>query len=281
MAKIIISSDSTSDLTPEIIQSRHIPIVPLHVLLGEKEYSDGVNITPQNIFDFVKEKNILPKTSATSVFEFQEFFTKLLKEGDYVIHFDISNEISSTYQNATIAAAQFEGKVKVFDSRNLSTGIGALVMKAIDMRDEGKSFEEICAFMEKKRFEVQTSFVVDTVDYLHKGGRCSSAALLATKVFGIHPSIDMREGRLIADKKYRGSLLKCIEKYVSDLAEKYPTYDDTRVFITHSCCTDSIVEAIRKEVKEKFRFKDIIVTTAGSVITSHCGQGTLGVLFIK
>lgn len=281
MSKIIISSDSTCDLTPEIIKEKNIPIVPLHVLLGDTEYSDGVDITPQKIFDFVKEKNILPKTSATSVYEFENFFKKLLEENDYVIHFDISSEISSTYQNATIAASEFEGKVKVFDSRNLSTGIGVLIMKAIDLRDEGKSFEETNEFIEKKRFEVETSFVVDTVDYLYKGGRCSSAALLATKLFGIHPAIDMKDGKLVAGKKYRGSLKKCIQKYVSDLAETYKEYDDTRVFITHSCCDDDIVEAIKQEIAEKFHFKEILPTVAGSVITSHCGQGTLGVLFLK
>ena len=281
MSKICISSDSTCDLTKEILKNRNIPIIPLHVLLGQKEYSDGVDITPADIFSFVKEHNILPKTSATSVFEFQRYFEDLLKEYDYVIHFDISSEISSTYQNGCLAAQDFDGRVKVIDSRNLSTGIGALVMKACDMRDEGKSFEEITSWAEKKRFEVQTSFVVDTVDYLHKGGRCSSAALLATRLFGIHPSIDMREGKLLADEKYRGSLKKCIEKYVLKLKEKYPTYDDTRCFITHSSCDEEIVKDIVEIVKNNFHFKEIIPTIAGSVITSHCGQGTLGVLFLK
>lgn len=281
MNKICISSDSTCDLTKDIIKEKNIPIVPLHVLLGEKEYSDGLDITPNDIFSFVKEKNILPKTSATSVFEFKEFFEKLLKENDYVIHFDISSEISSTYQNATIAASEFSNKVKVIDSRNLSTGISTLILKAIDMREEGKTFSEIVEFCDKNRFNVQTSFVVDTVDYLYKGGRCSSAALLATRLFGIHPSIDMREGKLIADKKYRGNLKKCIEKYVLDLKTKYPNYDTRRVFITHSCCEEDIVNAIYQEVKENFNFEEIIITTAGSVITSHCGKGTLGVLFLK
>jgi DegV family protein with EDD domain len=281
MSNICISSDSTSDLTKKILQERHIPIIPLHVLLGKDEYSDGVDITPANIFAFVKENNILPKTSATSVFEFHQYFENLLKEYDYVIHFDISSEISSTYQNGCLAAEEFSGRVKVIDSRNLSTGIGALVLKACDMRDEGKSFEEICAWAEKKRFEVQTSFVVDTVDYLHKGGRCSSAALLATRLFGIHPSIDMRDGKLIADEKYRGSLKKCIEKYVLKLKVKYPKYDKTRCFITHSSCSDEIVNDIVELVKNNFEFEEIIPTFAGSVITSHCGQGTLGVLFLK
>lgn len=281
MSNIVITSDSTSDLTPQVLAHYRIPIIPLHVLLGEKEFSDGVDITPQDIFSFVKEKNILPKTSATSVFEFTHFFEEQLTKHDYVLHFDISSEISSTYQNATIAAQSFGDRVRVIDSRNLSTGIGTLVLKACDLRDEGKSIDEIYDYCDKARFHVQTSFVVDTVEYLYKGGRCSSASFLATKIFGIHPSITMKDGKLLGDKKYRGNLKKCIEKYVSDLAETYKKYDKRRVFITHSSCSQDIVDAIVEEVKEKFDFEEIIPTIAGSVVTSHCGQGTLGVLFLK
>lgn len=281
MRKIGVSSDSTCDLTLDIIQREDIPIVPLHVLLKDNEYKDGIDITPSEIFDFVKEHNILPKTSATSVFEFEEFFTKALNKYECLLHFDISSEISSTYQNALLAAEKFEGKVKVIDSRNLSTGISCLILKAIDLINDGKSFDEVYEYCLKKKEEVQTSFVIDTVDYLYKGGRCSSAALVATKLLGIHPMINMKNGKLVAEKKYRGSLKKCFEKYVFDLKEMYPNYDKRRVFITHSSCEDKLVNYVKELLEKNFEFEEIIPTVAGSVITSHCGKNTLGVLFLK
>lgn len=281
MAKILISTDSTCDLSKEILSERGIKQTSLHVLLGTKEYSDGIDIVPDDIFKYVKETGVLPKTSAYTIMDYQKFFFDNLKEYDYIIHFTISSDLSSTYSNAVLASQEFEGKVKIIDSRNLSTGQGLLVLKACDLKEEGKSFEEIVQVMEEERFHVQTSFVVDTVEYLYKGGRCSGAARLASNLFKIHPSIDMVEGKLVPKKNYRGTLKKCIEKYVLDLVEEYKSYDDTRVFITHASASDDVVSLIKEVVSKNFSFKEIIVTVAGSVVTSHCGQGTLGVLFIK
>ena len=281
MAKILISTDSTCDLSKEILSERGIKQTSLHVLLGTKEYSDGIDIVPDDIFKYVKETGVLPKTSAYTINDYQNFFFENLKEYDYIIHFTISSDLSSTYNNAVLASQEFEGRVKVIDSRNLSTGQGLLVLKACDLKEEGKSFEEIVQVMEEERFHVQTSFVVDTVEYLYKGGRCSGAARLASNLFKIHPSIDMVEGKLVPKKNYRGTLKKCIEKYVLDLVEEYKSYDDTRVFITHASASDYVVSLIKEVVSKNFSFKEIIVTVAGSVVTSHCGQGTLGVLFIK
>lgn len=281
MSKIIITSDSTADLSEELIEKNGIVISPLHVYLGEEGFSDGVDITPQNIFDYVAKTDVLPKTSAYTIEEYTEFFSARLKEGDFVIHFNISGELSSTASNAALAAEKFGGKVRSIDTRQLSTGQGLLALKACDMRDAGEDFESIVSGIEKIKESVQTSFVVDTVDYLYKGGRCTGAARFASKVLKIHPSIKMEDGKLSVKKKYVGTLKRSIGQYVDDLASEFENYDDSRVFITHSCCSEEIVDYINEKVKEKFSFREVITTVAGSVITSHCGQGTLGVLFIR
>lgn len=279
--KIVISTDSTADLSRSIIDKYQIPVSSLHVLLGEKEYSDGVNISPEEIYNYVEANGVLPKTSATSVYEYTEFFSKLLEENDYIIHFNLSSDLSATHSNARLASEEFNGRVAVIDSRNLSTGQGLLVLKAWDLRKEGKSFEEIIDYIDKCRNNVQTSFVLDTVEYLHKGGRCSGIANFASKLFSLHPYIDMKDGKLSPKKLYRGDIKKCFAKYVKDLAEAYPDYDETRVFVTHACCPKDIYESVVSLVKEIFHFKEVLVTVAGSVISSHCGPGCLGVLFIK
>lgn len=281
MGKILISTDTTADLSKEILEKRGIKQTSLHVNLGLNSFTDGIDITPYDIFKHVDETGELPKTSAVTINEYMDFFEENLKEYDSIIHFTISSDLSSTFNNARIAALEFDDKVTVIDSRNLSTGQGLLVLKACDLRDEGKSHDEIVDYIEKEKFNVQVSFVVDTVDYLYKGGRCSGAARFASNVFKIHPSIDMIDGKLVPKKNYRGRLKRCIENYVRDLALEYKNYDDTRVFITHACADDDVIRLITDVVYENFRFKEINITVAGSVITSHCGQGTLGVLFIK
>ena len=280
MEKITISTDSTADLSKDLIEKNNITIAPLHVLLGENDHKDGIDIMPEDIFNYVKENNELPKTSACSVAEYIEIFTKLLNDNDYVIHFTISSKCSSTYNNAVLAANEFDGKVKIIDSLHLSTGQGLLVLKACDMVKEGKSFNEIVSNVEELKNKVQTSFVVDTVDYLYKGGRCTAAARIASKILNIHPSITMKNGTLGVKKNYHGNLKKSLEGYSHDLALEYKSYDKKRVFITHSCCSDEIVNSVIDIVKKEFNFEEIIVTVAGSVVTSHCGQGTLGILFI-
>ncbi|MDD6302215.1 MAG: DegV family protein [Bacillales bacterium] len=281
MAKILISTDTTCDLSKEILEKRGIKQTSLHVLLGMNEYKDGVDITPQDIFTYVEKTNTLPKTSAVSIQEYTDFFEENLHEYDNIIHFTISSDLSSTYNNARLAAESFSGKVTIIDSRNLSSGQGLLVLKACDLLDEGKTYQEIIDEMKKMKNHVQVSFVVDTVDYLYKGGRCSGVARFASNVFKIHPSIEMIDGKLSPKKHYRGALKKCIENYVKDLAIEFTKYDNTRVFITHACCSNDVVELITSVIKEYFNFNEINITVAGSVITSHCGKGTLGVLFIK
>lgn len=278
---IAISSDSTCDLSKEIIDKYNISIAPLHVTLGDKDFKDGEDISPSDIFSFVKKENTLPKTSACSIYEYKELFEKLLEKYDHIIHFTISKKCSSTYNNAILAASEFEGRVDVLDTTHLSIGQGLLVLKACDLIDSGKDVGEVLDIINNLKDKVQTSFVIDTLDYLYKGGRCNGLARIATKLFSIHPSIKMSDGVLEVGKKYLGKLKKSVESYAYDLAKEYTMYDDTRFFITHSCCEQSIVNAAFEIVKECFKFKEIIETKAGSVVTSHCGQGTLGILFIK
>ena len=279
--KIKISSDSTCDLGNELIERYNIGITPLSVILGDKVYTDGVDITPQQIFDFVKTTGNLPKTAACTEEAYAEYFAEFLKGNDAVIHFNISSKASVTNRNAAEAAKRFKGKVKVVDSLALSTGQGLLVLKACDLAAEGKSPDEIVAATEALRPKVNTSFVPDSLEYLHKGGRCSLAALMGAKVLKLHPMIEMNEGQLYASKKYMGSLTRCLKNYVNDLVAKYPHYDSTRCFITHSCCEKEVVDIVRGLVENSFSFDEIHETVAGGVITGHCGKNTLGVRFIS
>ena len=276
---IQITADSTCDLGKSIAQ-RNIGIMPLSVILGETPHSDGVDIVPQDIFDYVERTGQLPKTAAPSIGDYEDYFRPYVEAGNTVIHFSISSKASSSCSYAQAAAKVFDGKVFVVDSKALSTGQGLLILKAADLRDKGASAEEIVETVNALRPLVNTSFVPDRLDYLYKGGRCSRMAFYGANLLKIHPLIEMNDGQLVAGKKYRGSMVKCIEQYVDDLAVKYPKYEKTRCFITHSMADEAVVEAARKKVAEKFSFDEVLETVAGSVITGHCGRNTLGVLFI-
>ena len=278
--KIKITADSTCDLSPELVERYSVGILPLSVIMGEKVYKDGVDIKPTDIFSFVKENGVLPKSSAPSVEEYTEYFKKQLNDCDAIVHINISSKASVSHGNAATAAKSFGGKVYAVDSYALSTGQGLLVLKACDLVKEGKKPQEIVDTLLAVRDKVNTSFVPDALDYLHKGGRCSLAALMGAKVLKLHPMIDMKNGQLYAKKKYMGGLERCLRNYINDLAETYTKYDKTRCFITHSSCEPEVVAKARKQVEEIFEFDEILETTAGSVVTTHCGKNTLGVLFI-
>lgn len=278
--KIKITADSTCDLGAELTEKYNIGVIPLSVLLGKRVCRDGVDIAPQDIFGYVAESGILPKTSAPSVGDYTEFFSQNLKGADRLIHFNISSKASVSHSNAASAAKGFRNKVYVIDSAALSTGQGLLALKAYDLAAEGMGADEIVKKIRKLIPLVNTSFVPDALDYLHKGGRCSLASLMGAKVLKLHPLISMKDGQLYAKKKYMGGLERCLRSYVNDLAQEYRRYDKTRCFITHSCCEPEVVEKVRAQVKELFEFEEILETTAGSVVTSHCGKNTLGVLFI-
>ena len=199
---------------------------------------------------------------------------------DEVIHFNISEKASGSHNMAKQAAESFSGKVYVIDSMALSSGQGLLVLKAADMLDEGKTAKEIVAEIEVLREKVNTSFVPDSLDYLHKGGRVSGMVKAAASVFKIHPLIMMEKGQLVPGKKYKGKMAVLIKQYIEDLKQMYPHYDKTRCFVTHSCADEDLVAAAKEKVAELFDFDEVIETTAGAIITSHCGRNTLGVLFI-
>ncbi len=276
---IRITSDSTCDLGA-LTKERNIGILPLQVNLDATSYRDGVDIVPEDIFKFVAETGILPKTSAPSIGDYEEFFAEQLKVADEVLHFNISSKSSGSHNAACHAAESFGGKVRVVDSKALSSGQGLLVLKACDMRDAGKSMDEIEEAVLEIRNRINTSFVPDTLDYLHKGGRVSGMVKTVASMFKIHPSIVMDDGQLVPDKKYKGKMSFLMKQYVDDLKEKYPNYDKTRCFVTHSSADKEIVDIVKAKVQENFEFDEVIETVAGSIITSHCGKGTLGVLFV-
>lgn len=279
--RIMITGDSTCDLSPELIERYGIGIIPLKVILGDNTYTDGVDIVPEDIFKYVAATGVLPKTAALSSEEFKDFFREKLEEAEEIIHFDISRLASSTYDNAVVAAKEFGGKVHVIDSMVLSTGIALLMLKACDLAEEGKSAIEIVETVNGLRPKLNTSFVPDVLDYLHKGGRISLLALMGAKVLKLHPYIDMKDGQMYAKKKYMGSIERCIRSYCADLAESFPEYDDTRCFITHSNADEALVERAKELVAKTFHFKEVFETKAGNVVTSHCGRNTLGILFIS
>lgn len=276
---IRITSDSTCDLG-DLVEKRNIGVMPIAVILDDKIYHDGVDITPQDIFSFVERTKILPKTSAPSMEDYKEFFTQQLAYGDEILHFNISAKSSVSHNVAKQAAEEFGGKVRVIDSMALSTGQGLLVMKAADLRDAGMNAADIEEAINTLRAKVNTSFIPDRLDYLYKGGRCSRMEMYGANILKIHPMIMMSEGSLTVHKKYRGKMSVCIKNYIEYLKELFPSYDKTRCFVTHSSADQELVDEALSMVKELFDFEEVLETVAGSVVTGHCGRNTLGVLFI-
>lgn len=281
MVKII--ADSTCDLSEELISKYDISIIPLHIVCGDREYQDGVDITPDEIYQWADANKTTPKTSAASL----EFMLDVLKpyvdEQREVVCFSISSSMSTTFNVMRLAAESLEAEnlVSVIDSENLSTGIGLLVIEAAQMAADGKSAKEIVEKMELLKGKVRASFVVDTLTYLHRGGRCSSVAALAGGVLKLHPKISVENGKMDAGKKYRGKMQKVIMEYVKDMEDDLKNARTERVFITHSGCDVKAIEEVYAYLKSLNLFDEILVTRAGGVISSHCGYGTLGVLFIS
>lgn len=281
MVKII--SDSTCDLSRELLETYDIAVLPLHIHLGDGQYLDGVNITPDELYAWSDANNSTPKTSAASIAEVMDIYKKYLETYDEIVIFSISASMSSNYQTMKLAAQEMECEDRVFviDSENLSTGIGLMAIEAALMAKTGKGAREIVATVEEMRPRVRASFVVDTLTYLHRGGRCGSVAALAGGVLQLHPKIVVENGRMDAKKKYRGKIAKVILSYVKDMEEELLAARPERVFITHSGCDSEEIEAVREYLKLLQVFEEILETRAGGVISSHCGPGTLGVLFVE
>lgn len=280
MVKII--SDSTCDLSLELLKRYDIDILPLHILLGEKEYEDGRNITPDEIFAWSDEHKTTPKTSAPSLADAIEILRPYVEQQREVICFSISSSMSTSGNVMRLAVDELEAEnlVTVIDSANLSTGIGLLVVEAAVMAQAGKSAAEISTVIEALKPQVRASFVVDTLTYLYRGGRCNAVAAMAGSVLRLHPKIVVENGAMDASKKYRGKLKSVIMSYVKDMETDLKNARPERVFITHSGCDRAIVEEVRTYLQGLGIFQEILETRAGGVISSHCGPGTLGVLFI-
>ena len=281
MVKII--SDSTCDLSPELIAKYDIDILPLHILLGEDEYEDGKNITPEQIYSWSDENKTTPKTSAPALTDAIELFKPYIDEGREIVCFSISSSMSTSGNVMRIAAEELEAedRITVIDSANLSTGIGLLVIEAAIMAQNNHTVEEIVSAIESLKPNVRASFVVDTLTYLYRGGRCNAVSAMAGGVLKLHPKIVVENGAMNASKKYRGKINSVIMTYVKDMEDDLKAARPNRVFITHSGCDRQIVEEVHSYLENLGVFSEILETRAGGVISSHCGPGTLGVLFIQ
>lgn len=280
MSKIMITCDSTADLTKELYAKYEAAAVPMGVNLGDDFRRDGLNITISDIFDYVAASGQLPKTSAVSVGEYDDVFRPLVEQGYEVVHVSLSSSLSSSHQNARLAAEEL-GNVYVVDSKNLSTGIGHLVLLGRELAASGMTAAEVAAALEELREKLDVSFVLQTLEYLHKGGRCSGVAAFGANLMKLRPEIEVVDGKMQVGRKYRGNMEKTVLAYIRGRLEGREDIRLDRIFITHSGCPQEIVEKAEALVRELHPFQEVIVTTAGSTITSHCGPDCLGVLFLK
>lgn len=282
MPKIRISADSTCDLSPELVEKYNIAITPLKITLGDTDYTDQIDITPQKIYDYVAETGVLPKTAVVSVGTYTDVFTELKKDCDEVVHFTISSEMSSCYQNAVLAAEEVGG-VYVVDSRNLSTGIGHLAIEAaIAAQDETKTGKDVFDYVSSLVDRLDVSFVINSVNYLYKGGRCSGVAAVGANLLKLKPLIEVHDGKMDMAGKYRGNMKDVVKKYITDrLTVPGAKFKRDRIFVTCTC-TDYDLPNYAKEIVESLGlFDEVLITIAGSTITSHCGKDTLGILYIN
>lgn len=278
--KVLITRDSTSDLPPEIVEKFNIKTIPLIVNLGECSYKDGIDITPDDIYKYHDEHGILPKTSAANVDDMLNFFKPFVDEGYSIVHFTISSTMSSTYQNSCIAADEYDD-VYVVDTKNLSTGEGLLIMKAAEWVAEGLSAKEVYEKVNELIPNVDASFVIDSLEYLHKGGRCSALAALGANLLKLKPCIEVKDGSMGVSKKYRGKYSETLKQYVADRLSDYSDIDLSRVFVTHAGCDPEIVRQVVDQVKATAPFSELIISRAGCTVSAHCGANTLGVLYIR
>lgn len=280
MAKVKITCDSTCDLPQELYARHNVHVVPLTVNLGDASYHDGVDITAEELFAFVKETGTLPKTAALSMGEYLDVFGKYVEQGYEVVHINLSSNLSTSHQSAVLAAAELQG-VHVVDSRNLSTGSGHLVLEAATLAEAGLSGAQIAEKLNEMKERLDVSFVLQTLEYLQKGGRCSSVTALGARALQLRPEIRVHDGGMSVGKKYRGNMEKSVTDYIRGRLEGRDDIDTHRIFITHSLVPDNVLEKAVALVKELHPFEEVLVSRAGCTICSHCGPNCLGVLFFK
>lgn len=281
--KIIVTADSTCSLGKELCERYHVPLAPLHVVFPDGDFLDGVDIDSQIIFDIKEEKGVLPKTSAVNVGEYLDFFKPYLDEGYEILHVNLGSGISSCYQNCLLAAEE-DGRIHPIDSGSLSTGSGLMVLDLCDRVAAGQSVEEILKDVDSIRAHISASFLIDTLEYLYKGGRCSALEMLGANLLKLKPCIevDPRNGSMNVGKKYRGQMEKALCDYVRDRLMGRTDLDTRRIFITHSpfAGMPDTTETVRAEIQKYAQFDEILVTDSGCTIASHCGPATLGILFM-
>lgn len=277
---IKIIADSTCDLSKELLQKHNISIIPLTVVKNDEAFKDGLTITPEDIFAHVAAGGDLCSTSAVSVGEYMDFFEGYAKEYDGLVHITIGSGFSASYQNACLAAEEYEN-IRIIDSKNLSTGQGLVVLKACELAKTATDLDELKMQLDAFTEKVESSFVVDKLDYLVKGGRCSSAAALGANVLNLKPCIEVKNGKMTVVKKYRGNYTKCLANYVKDRLDGREDLDNNILFVTKTVVSEESYSTVMDYVKASNSFQNIYETTAGCTVSCHCGPGTLGLLFVR
>ncbi len=277
---VMITADSTADLSADLRERFDIRVIPLTITLGDESFPDGEHFTPADMYARYREDGTLPKTAAPSIQDFLTFFEAFTEKGFEVVHLDISAELSNTWNAARLAAEELEG-VYVIDSRMLSSGIALLAIEGAECRDKGMNAEEIAAHLEELKKKVSTSFVLDTLQFMWKGGRCNAVTALGANLLKIKPGLEMRNGKLEVNKKYRGSMERVYRQYITERLEGKAVRPG-HVFLTESGeVPEETVESLTALVKELTGCREVHHATAGCTISSHCGPKTLGVLFIE
>ena len=276
---IKITADSTCDLSPELIQKYDVAIFPLYVVKGGQHYRDGIEIKPDDIYAHVAETGEMCTTAALSIGDYIEYFKELSSKYDAVIHINISQGFSCCYQNACLAAQEFDN-VYVVDSRNLSTGHGHVVIEAYELAQQGIAPQEICERLQEFTERVDASFILDRLDYLAKGGRCSAVAAFGANLLKLKVCIEVKDGSMGAGKKYRGPYEKCMVEYITERLRDIDNLRTDRIFVTHSGMSDELIKKAVETVKKCGKFENIYVTRAGCTVSNHCGENTMGVLYI-
>ena len=280
MSKVKIISDSTCDLSEELLIQYDIAVLPHPIVRDGELLQDNVSITPDDIYAHYERTGRLCTTSAPNAYDYEQFWRPWLDEGYEIVHFTISSEMSTAYNQAVLAAEE-TGHVYPVDSRSLSTGIGLLVLEACDLRDQGFAAEEIAARVREDSAKCQASFLVDVIEYLWKGGRCSSVAAIGANLLKLKPRIDVQNGKMLSTKKYRGKTAKCFASYADDLLKGKDNIRQNRIFITHSGIDEDIIQLVQDKIRQwQPGVEHIYVTRAGGTISCHCGPGTLGILYM-
>lgn len=282
MNQIILSADSTCDLDHALKEKYKVNIQALNINLGENQYKDGIDIKPDDIYRLYEEKGQLPKTAAPNIDEYIKHFKKLANDGNKVIHISLGSALSSSYQNACLAADEVDG-VYIVDSCNLSTGMGLLVLETAEVINEGWEIEKILTYINNLKSKVSASFIIDKLTYLREGGRCSPLVEFGANVLNIKPCIKVNnlDGSMDVGKKYRGRLNKVLKEYSKDIFSEVNNIKLNRIFITHSGVCQENIDLVKNIIEENYNFKEILITRAGCTISSHCGPNTLGILFVK